>query len=150
MVFYYTIHSMTSKGEKESDGAKNCRTFLFGSVIYIILLMVVMHYSLKNRKICGILKTGLLLLFIVDIATMAYIYRSYYGRLITNELLPTDDSKKEWKYDEKKHKYQKKTNTDKEIEEEIENIKNDYNKREIDKLKEKIDNSGEYHFDTEE
>ena len=81
MVFYYSIHCMTSKTENESNGAKNCRTFLFGSVIYIILLMVVMHYSLKNKKICGILKTGLLLIFITDIATMAYIYRSYYNIL---------------------------------------------------------------------
>ena len=116
MCIYYTIHSLTKKADGEKDGAKNARTFLFGSIIYIIIYMFLSHYGLKNKKFIDILKTGFYLLILADLATMAYIYRSYYGRLITNEILSTDEDESKWKYNEKNHKYSLNTENDKKIE----------------------------------
>ena len=139
MCIYYSIHSLTKKADGEKDGPKNARTFLFGSMIYIIIYMFLSHYGLKNKQLIGLLKTGFYLLLLADLATMAYIYKSYYGRLITNEILSTDKEDKDWKYNEKKHEYSLKTETDKKIENEIEKVQADYNMKEINKLKEKLE-----------
>lgn len=135
MCIYYLIHNLTSKGKNENDGPKNARTFLMGSVIYIILYMVVMNLSLKYKFQSGIMKSSLILLLCADIATMAYLYKAYYGRIILNEL---DDSCDKWKFDNKNHKYNKKTNSDIKMENEIDKIKQDYNTIKLNKLKKKI------------
>lgn len=122
MCIYYSIHSLTKKVDGGKDGSKNARTFLFGSIIYIIIYMFLSHYGLKNKKLIGILKTGFYLLLLADLATMAYIYKSYYGRLITNEILSTDEEESNWEYNEKNHKYSIKKETDKKIENEIKKV----------------------------
>ena len=69
--------------------------------------MASMHYSLINPHAYGILRSCLiLLLFMADIATMSYIYKSYYGRLIINELVETDN---ESDFNKKEYIYKKKT-----------------------------------------
>ena len=136
MVFYYLLHIMSgNKQNNETDGKKNARTFIIGSIFYIILYMIVMHYSLRYSHIAGILKTGLIMLFGVDIATMGYLYKSYYGRNIINEI---NDNDEDWKYIENSHKYKKKTDEDIVLENEIEKIKNNYNIKKINELREKL------------
>lgn len=141
MCFYYLVHIFTNKGGKESNGSKNARTFLFGSFAYICLYMAVAHYSLKNKFSSGILKSSLIMLFVVDLCTMGYIYKSYYGRLLTHELFATDDSEKDWKFDEKNHKYDRKSNEDYELENEIEVMKNNLKKNTLNELKKEIQKS---------
>jgi hypothetical protein len=138
---------MTKKG----DGAKNARTFLIGAIIYIALFMFLMHHGLKNKFTNPILKTGFFLILVVDMATMAYLYRSYYGRLITNEILSTDDEESKWKYSETNHKYKLKTEDDIQLEEEINKVKNDYNYKELEKLRTEMNGTDdeEYHFDND-
>jgi len=152
MVFFYAIHSITKKGEGEKDGAKNARTFLIGAIIYIALFMFLMHHGLKNKFTNPILKTGFFLILMVDMATMAYLYRSYYGRLITNEILSTDDDEGKWKYSETDHKYKMKTEDDVQLEEEINKVKNDYNYKELEKLRTEMNGADddEYHCDNDE
>lgn len=123
MVFFYVIHSLTKKGDNENDGSKNARTFLFGGLIYILIFMYLMHHGLKNKFTNPILKTGFFLILLFDIATMCYLYRSYYGRLITNELSNTHDDNK-WKYSAENHEYKLKTKDDILIEHKINKIKN--------------------------
>ena len=136
MCIYYIIHTLTNKSNAENNGAKNCRTFLFGSVIYIILYMVLMHFSLKNPFSYDIFKTGLILLIGADIATMAYIYKSYYGRFIINEF---DENNDNWKFNKDTHNYKKKTDSDYMIEKEINNLKTDIYQTEINKLKQHLE-----------
>ena len=122
MCIYYIIHNLTNKGESEKNGAKNARTFIFGSIMYIILYMALMHFSLKYPLSYGIFKTGLIMLFLSDIATMGYIYKSYYGRLIFNELSVDDEEDDKWKYNDKTHKYKLKNANDKALDEEKSNL----------------------------
>jgi hypothetical protein len=137
MCFFYLIHNLTNKGKNERDGPKNARTFIMGSVLYIIVFMVIMNLSLRYKFQSGILKSSLILLVAADIATMGYLYKSYYGRSILNEA--DIDNDKDWKFDEKTHKYEKKTAGDKRTENEIDKLKSDYNSIELKKLKKRMD-----------
>ena len=136
MCFYYILHSLRNEKSKDTNGQKNTRTFLIGSVIYIILFMVFMHLSLGKNKLFHILKVGLIMLFIVDAAVMFYVYKSYYGRSIANEFFDND---KNYKYDKNEDKYIKKTDGDIKLEKELDEVKKDYHQIEIDKMKELID-----------
>ena len=70
---------------------------------------------------------------------MAFIYKQYYGRLITHEIFTTDESDKDWKYDEKEHKYDRKTMNDIHKETKIENMKNTIDDIQLAKLKTELD-----------
>ena len=136
MCFYYILHSLRNDKSKDSNGQKNTRTFIFGSMLYIIVFMVIMHFSLKRYKIFDILKAGLIMMFIVDAAVMFYVYKSYYGRSITRELFDNDEK---YRFDKDKDKYEKKTDGDIKLENEIDKVKTDYHQIEIDRIKELID-----------
>ena len=99
--------------------------------------MVIMNLSLRYKFQSGILKSSLILLLVADIATMGYLYKSYYGRSILNEA--DIDNDKDWKFDEKNHKYENKTVGDKRTENEIDKLNSDYNSIELNKLKKKMD-----------
>ena len=92
-----------------------------------------MNISLIYDKQSGILKSALIMLFISDIATMGYIYRSYYGRTILNEI--GADTQKNWKYNTETHQYSLKTEGDLETERKIDELRTDYNSAKIDKLR---------------
>lgn len=106
MPIFYTIHNF-GWGKDLTDGQRNCRTFIYGACVYIVLYII-----LKNMQInCGMDKRfdtlfmGLFFLIIADICVMAYTYRSYYGRTITNECILTNEDTSKWKYDKDNHKY---------------------------------------------
>ena len=142
MCIYYTIHNITKAGEINDEdvdrGARNCRTFMFGTMIYIMLYMLLKHLSLTNSFVYPILMSGFSLMLIADIAIMAYLYKAFYGRLITNEVLSNDKDEAEWKYDDKTHKYVRKSEADYKIEKEMEDVKADYHSRKINEIREEI------------
>lgn len=73
---------------------------------------------------------------IADISAMAYIYKSYYGRFIMNELGETDDK---WKFNKNEHKYKRKTDGDLAVEKEISDMALRYKERQVDKIKEEFE-----------
>jgi hypothetical protein len=141
MCFFYLIYNLTSKGKSEKDGPKNARTFIIGAILYIVVFMVIMNLSLRYKFQSGILKSSLILLLVADIATMGYLYKSYYGRSILNEA--DIDNDKDWKFNEKSHKYDRKTTGDKKVEAEMDKLNSDYNRLEMKKLRKKIDEKQE-------
>ena len=60
-------------------------------------------------------------MLIADLATMAYLYKSYYGRFIFHELDDPTAEQEQWKFNQKTKKYEEKTVYDKRID--------DYEKR---------------------
>ena len=135
MAFFYILHTYTWKGKDDTDGSKNARTFLFGAFAYICLYMCIMHYSLRHKDSAGIFQSGLLMMLIVDFCVMAYIYKRYYGRIITHELFTTDESEKDWKYDDKLHQYDRKNMDDITKESEIGLLKQSIDNLKHEKLK---------------
>lgn len=142
MCIYYTIHNITKAGEVNDEdvdrGARNCRTFMFGTMIYIMLYMLLKHLSLTNSFVYPILMSGFSLMLMADIAVMAYLYKAFYGRLITNEVLSSDHDEEKWKFDDKTHKYTRKSSADYMIEREMEDVKADYHSKKINEMREKL------------
>jgi hypothetical protein len=106
MAIFYLLHH-SPFWENLENGKRNCRTFLVGSIIYITLYCV-----LKNLKVFGYIDlfyeaflSFLFYVFIADIASVGWLYKSYYGRSILNEL-PEDNDK--WEFDEMTHTYKRK------------------------------------------
>ena len=103
-MIFFTIYNL-NWGQTLTLGQRNCRIFLYGICIYLIVYLI-----LKNLQINGILGklydtlfTCLWILLICDVAVMAYLYRQYFGRSITQELNPHD--KELWSYDAQTHRY---------------------------------------------
>jgi hypothetical protein len=144
MCIYYTIHSITKsmeigdEGQYVNRGARNCRTFMLGTVIYIGLYMWLKFYSIKHPVNYGILMSGFILLLIADLSVMAYLYRAFYGRLIMNEIVSNDEDDHKWKFDEKTHKYTQKTDHDYKIEHDLEEIKEEYQDKAVDNLRKEM------------
>lgn len=142
MCIYYIIHNITKAGEaNDADvnrGARNCRTFMFGTMIYIMLYMLLKHLALTNSFVYPILMSGFSLMLMADIAVMAYLYKAFYGRLITNEVLSNDQDENEWKFDDKTHKYARKTDVDYKLEREMEDVKADYHSKKINEIREEL------------
>jgi len=132
MPIFYTFHHLihyTFDPTNKSNGQKNCMTLLLGTVVWVLIWVLL--YSFKNTFYYEALRTGFLVILIADVATMAYIYKSYYGRFITNEL-GEDPSTTSWKYNENTKKYKHKDAYDHRID--------NYEKRqEFNKYLEKLD-----------
>lgn len=137
MAIFYLIHSLTSKDESESNGGKNCRTFMIGAIIYIMLYMLLMHWSLKNPTYAGFTKSAMIMLMIADISAVGYLYKNYYGRSILHEV-PGDDDEKNWEFDDDNHKYKEKPLSSKIVEQAVENIKIDIAQEKVVELKHAI------------
>lgn len=136
-IFYLSHHLMhyTFDLKSKSDGQKNCMTFLFGVILWVLIWVGI--YSLKKHVLYDAIRTGFIVILLADISVMAYIYKSYYGRLIFNEIDETDENT-DWKFNKKTKKYNKKTDLDiyKEEREKIEEFDNYLSK--INKEKKKI------------
>jgi len=78
------------------------------------------------------------LMLMADMAVMAYLYKAFYGRLITNEVLSNDQDESGWKFNEKDHKYARKSAADYKIEKEMENVKSDYYCKKINEIREEL------------
>jgi hypothetical protein len=72
-------------------------------IIYVVLKNLQIHGYLNG--IYDALYTAFIVILLADIAVMAYVYRSYFGRNILHELSPDTEKKEEWYYDPETHKY---------------------------------------------
>lgn len=118
MAIFYLLHNIIPIGSKESgvtDGQRNCKLFLLGVFIYVMI-----YIYMKNVQLAGAihkewyesLKVGFYVLIIADISVMSFIYKDYYGRSILHEVDETINHKLkedlDHEYDESKHKYKRK------------------------------------------
>ena len=100
--------------------------------------MILKHLCLTNSFVYPILMSGFSLMLLADIAVMAYLYKVFYGRLIVNEVLSNDVDEDTWKYDDKTHKYIRKTDADYEVEKAMDNVKSDYYSKKINEIREEL------------
>ena len=103
-MFFYLIYSL-DWGKDLPSGKRNSRVFFFGWMLYTILYVIIKNMMLNNSL--GLfgdsVYTGFLLMAFGDIATMAYLYRYKYDRVIFHEL--GEDVDKKWYFDESTNKY---------------------------------------------
>jgi hypothetical protein len=112
MAIFYVLHNILPLGSKESgltDGQRNCRLFLMGVFLYVILFIY-----MKNIQLAGVIeeewydtiKVGFYVLILSDVFVMSFIYKDWYGRSILNEVDDTLIKKtSDFEYDENEHKY---------------------------------------------
>ena len=105
MAIFYFLHHVLPNTDTFKEGKRNSATFLFGAFLYAVVYVVIKNFQLKYGKYVDALLSALFVIFIADVCTMAYIYKSYYGRNILYELKDEDQS--DWIFDEKNHKYVK-------------------------------------------
>jgi hypothetical protein len=103
-MFFYLIYSLPW-GAELSSGKRNSRLFFFGWMLYTLFYVII-----KNLMLSGALGiygdaiySGFIWMAIGDIATMAYLYRHKYGRVIFHEL--EDDIENKWEFNENTNKY---------------------------------------------
>ena len=107
-MYFYIVHliNQSLKSEKDTEGATNVKTLLFGGILYILT-----HAFLWTpSNPLYFYKEYIWYVFLLDCAVMAYTYKHYFGRTILNELDPRDHDK--FEYDEGNHKYTRKHETE--------------------------------------
>ena len=87
MAIFYFLHHVLPNTDTFKEGKRNSATFLFGSFLYAVVYVVIKNCQLKYGKYVDSLLSALFVILIADICTMAYIYKSYYGRNILYEFL---------------------------------------------------------------
>ena len=108
MIFYLIHNFINIFAENWKESRKNCFTLIIGATMYI-LLYVLLEYVFKTsgNLFIQILHRFFLYFVIVDIFTMAIIYKIYWGRSILNEGGDDDD----WILTDD-HKYKRKSNSE--------------------------------------
>ena len=114
MVLYYLLHHVLPESDTFKDGKRNCATFLFGSVFYAVVYGVLCNLELRHGLAFEAVRRSLFLVWMADATTMAYTYRSYYGRSILHEITPDDSDQRDWVYDGVTHKYRRPTAAERE------------------------------------
>ena len=105
MCIFYFLHELTGFNSDIPDGKRNARIFILGIILYCLIYILIINLWDKNyfnKNICDAIFWAGLILFLSDISIMGYIYRSYYGRSIINEI---DSDQEEWLWDEQTHKF---------------------------------------------
>ena len=106
MFIFYGLHELMPFDT--DDGKRNTKVFVIGIIIYSLIFILfanMMLYKYFDPLMYDAYYYVGLLLFMSDICVMGYIYKSYYGRSIINELNENNDG---YKWKEKKHRYIKK------------------------------------------
>lgn len=86
---------------------RNCRTFMIGVVLYLILWMIIKNLKVQSKNpIYDAIESGLLVLLIADISVVSYTYKTYYGRSIITEINNPGCNSKELKWNDMTHKYE--------------------------------------------
>lgn len=111
----FNILDVNTEQGKTDHGKRNCKLFLLGTFIWVIIFVLAWNFKLGYfgpRKIwTDSVIYGLWVLLFADLFVMAYIYRSYFGRSLLWEVNEID-SDKLFEYNEKKHKYKKRLPND--------------------------------------
>lgn len=105
MCIFYLLHELTAFNSDIPDGKRNARIFMLGIILYCLIYILIINLWDKNyfnKNICDAIFWAGLILFLSDVSIMGYIYRSYYGRSIMNEI---DSDQDEWLWDEQTHKF---------------------------------------------
>lgn len=85
-MFFYTIHSIPW-GKDMPNGKRNTRTFLFGSILYILTFALLFSkYAKITSPILYYFKDWFPYVLAADAAAMAVTYKLYYGNTILNEM----------------------------------------------------------------
>lgn len=111
-MIYYLLHNFLPETDTFKDGKRNCLTFMFGSLCYSIAYAVLKNFQLMYGVVLDAFITALLLTLGADMCTMAYIYKTYYGRNILHEI-GAEREQKDWKYNDDTHKYRRTTEAEK-------------------------------------
>ena len=104
MCLFYIIHSLPWGMDME-HGKRNCRTFLIGVVLYVLLWIFIrnLEFNAVIGKFYDTLISAGIVILLADIAVMGYIYRAYFGRSIVYEI--SDNPNKNHIFDGKTHTY---------------------------------------------
>ncbi len=116
-MFYYALHHALPETERFTEGRRNCATFLFGSFLYGFVYVLVKNLRLRAGECMDSVLSAMAMLWGADVAAMGYIYKSYYGRSLVNELAIVDDDvghegRPGWTYDVATHTYRRLTPAD--------------------------------------
>ena len=108
-MIFYTIHNLINNinyTKEWNESKKNCFTFIIGATLYAILYVIFEYLSRSSgRLVFQMINKFFLYFVIIDVITMAVIYKLYWGRSILNETIPNEDV--EWEFDKEEHKYKK-------------------------------------------
>lgn len=108
MVFYYVLHHTLLETETFKDGKRNCATFLFGTVLYAVLYVITKNMQLRFGLMWDAIATAIVAVWFADACTMAYVYRSHFGRSILHEVTTPEG----WKFDKSSHTYKRPSKAD--------------------------------------
>jgi len=86
-----------------TDLRRNCITFLLGTVLYVLCWGFL--FNRFSHWLAQTIQDFFWYFVVADVAVMAIIYRSYYGRSIVSELDPDSQDKYDWNDDD--HQYRK-------------------------------------------
>jgi hypothetical protein len=105
MGVYYMLNSIFPSAKVGEYGKRNTQIFMLGSVIYIIIYALLRHLELSSNysKSYDIFHSCFILLVCADVASVSYLYKSFFGRTILNEL--SANNEKKWHYDIQNHTY---------------------------------------------
>lgn len=118
MCFFFILHNHvlpdSGPSGKFTGGRRNCATFLYGVGLYALVYVGVKNLRLRYGERMDAFMSALAMIAAADACTMAYVYRSYYGRSIVHELGDADTKK--WAYDGDAHKYRMKSSLELQLE----------------------------------
>ena len=152
MCIYYSLHLFFNQLKINEDengkieyGKRNCKLFMLGGFIYIIIFTILYDRKVvtKNIRIDGLIY-GMVAFLILDISVMGYTYKSYFGRNILNEIA---DNEPKFNYNENTHKYSKKDKNIRIVKQSVDKFKN-YSMEELYKGKYCCVCLDEYNLDT--
>ena len=103
-MFFYLVYSLPW-GDKLSSGKRNTRVFFFGWMLYTLAYILIQNLRLNGTLgvYADSIYTGFIIMAVGDIATMAYLYKYKYGRLIFHEM--GEDLDGRWKFDDTTSRY---------------------------------------------
>jgi hypothetical protein len=109
------LHHLLPDTERFTEGKRNCTTFLFGSMLYLVVYVIVMNLRLAHGECMDSVRSALVMAWIADCAAVGFIYKCYYGRSMLHEVAEVADLKEDqrhWVYDEATHKYHRPSPSD--------------------------------------
>ncbi len=135
-MIFYLLHNIINNlnfTSEWNESKKNCFTLIIGGTLYVLLYIFLEYIHKKSGSMfIELLHKFFLYFIIIDIITMAIMYKLYWGRSILNEVIPNEDTN--WVLNEETHKFQRKK--DLEVDE---IIKFNQRKQELEDLHENVD-----------
>ena len=99
----YLLHQ-SSLWSHIQGGKRNARAALVGFMAYIAVYVILdgVYRSMGwDLEFLPTIRTGLFLAFAADVCVMGWIYKDFYGRMVTEEV----GVRSGWVYDKEQHKY---------------------------------------------